>query len=362
MASTTNAYTQEHLDRALALRKEGVPTLRIAKDPGVGGASAPTITRWFKIVDSGGQVKFWRDDPIRRLIKVGYSFGELTIEKDMGLLQRRGYRKGDARKWLTRCSCGKSREIWDDNLRRLITNFLREENGEPTVGQENTYHCKQNPIHYMPFKVGDVIGDLEFIGFGEIDDNTTTHNLEVKALCNRCSNWSRENPYLVKGAQINWRIKKLRDGTQDVLSCGCYTANRTHGLTSLDDDGRVSWFFARWNALKQNSKEKGIPFTITIEDLMELGIPETCPVLGIPIELPSGEKNKKNLRTPNSPSIDKFIPELGYVKGNVHIISWQANRLKNDGTPEEWRKIARWCDEQEKLSTEKAANKTAEPS
>jgi hypothetical protein len=34
---------------------------------------------------------------------------------------------------------------------------------------------------------------------------------------------------------------------------------------------------------------------------------------------------------------------LGYVKGNVQVISWRANRLKSDGLPEEWTKIAEWC-------------------
>ena len=37
------------------------------------------------------------------------------------------------------------------------------------------------------------------------------------------------------------------------------------------------------------------------------------------------------------------MPELGYVKGNVQVISWRANRLKSDGLPEEWTKIAEWC-------------------
>ena len=48
----------------------------------------------------------------------------------------------------------------------------------------------------------------------------------------------------------------------------------------------------------------------------------------------------------NSPTLDKFIPSKGYVKGNVQIISWRANSLKSDGSPDEWIKIAKWCQQE----------------
>lgn len=38
---------------------------------------------------------------------------------------------------------------------------------------------------------------------------------------------------------------------------------------------------------------------------------------------------------PDSPSLDRVIPELGYVPGNVIVISWRANNLKRDATIEE---------------------------
>jgi hypothetical protein len=34
-------------------------------------------------------------------------------------------------------------------------------------------------------------------------------------------------------------------------------------------------------------------------------------------------------------SIDKIVPALGYVKGNVIIVSNRANIIKNNATPEE---------------------------
>lgn len=72
---------------------------------------------------------------------------------------------------------------------------------------------------------------------------------------------------------------------------------------------------------RKRAIENNIPFNITIEDIF---IPELCPILGIPIK--RADKYQSN----NSPSLDKFIPELGYVKGNVWIVSAKANRLKSN--------------------------------
>ena len=67
------------------------------------------------------------------------------------------------------------------------------------------------------------------------------------------------------------------------------------------------------------------------------------PVLGIPINISLG----RGRRQPDSPSLDKFYPEKGYVKGNIQVISWRANRIKSDGTSDEWIKIAKWCQEED---------------
>lgn len=37
----------------------------------------------------------------------------------------------------------------------------------------------------------------------------------------------------------------------------------------------------------------------------------------------------------NSASIDRVRPELGYVPGNVVVMSLKANRIKNNATAEE---------------------------
>lgn len=78
------------------------------------------------------------------------------------------------------------------------------------------------------------------------------------------------------------------------------------------------------------AKKKNLPFDISPQDLV---IPLICPVLGIPIGI------SPKIYSDNSPSLDKINPKLGYVKDNVRIISFRANRLKCDMTKEEAKKI-----------------------
>jgi hypothetical protein len=73
-----------------------------------------------------------------------------------------------------------------------------------------------------------------------------------------------------------------------------------------------------------------VPFDITYKDIP---IPEFCPVLGIKLV-----KNTPRVKF-NSATIDRINPSLGYVKGNVIIISCKANQIKNNGTPDEILKV-----------------------
>ncbi len=84
---------------------------------------------------------------------------------------------------------------------------------------------------------------------------------------------------------------------------------------------------------RYRSKKYNIPFNITIDDLNEC---DTCPVLGIPLQ------SNTDYAKYNSYSIDRIIPELGYVKGNVCIISYKANTIKNNATLEELEKVVIW--------------------
>lgn len=84
---------------------------------------------------------------------------------------------------------------------------------------------------------------------------------------------------------------------------------------------------------RKRAREKNIPFDLAVEDLV---IPQFCPVLGIELCVNDGYAQH------NSISLDRVIPELGYVKGNVAIISYRANTIKGDSSIEDLEKVLVW--------------------
>ena len=91
------------------------------------------------------------------------------------------------------------------------------------------------------------------------------------------------------------------------------------------------------NTARKRAKKNNIPFNLT-EDYLKSIYPSDmiCPVLGF--EMSMGLDGNGWVDT--SPSLDRIIPEKGYVQGNVVVISMRANSIKRDATPGELRKVA----------------------
>jgi hypothetical protein len=107
--------------------------------------------------------------------------------------------------------------------------------------------------------------------------------------------------------------------------CSRSCQNVIHGLSRrLTTDKR----YEIWCGVKKRAKQNGTIFSLLIEDIPD--IPLVCPILGIKIEA-------NNIAGPldSSPSLDRIIPSLGYIRGNIRIISNRANRLRSDATTHE---------------------------
>lgn len=85
-----------------------------------------------------------------------------------------------------------------------------------------------------------------------------------------------------------------------------------------------------WRGAKSRASRFGLEFNIEVTDIT---IPETCPILMVPLRR----------KTRYAPSLDRIDPTIGYVKGNIAVISSHANKMKNNSTPQELKDFALWA-------------------
>lgn len=78
-----------------------------------------------------------------------------------------------------------------------------------------------------------------------------------------------------------------------------------------------------WKMARHRAKEGNIEFSISPADIL---VPEFCPYL----ETKFSFENKATI-----PSLDRIDPTKGYIKGNIQVISWMANQMKNNASIEQ---------------------------
>lgn len=88
-----------------------------------------------------------------------------------------------------------------------------------------------------------------------------------------------------------------------------------------------------WAKYRHRNGQYQSPFDLTEADLEW---PDECPALGIKLRYEAQSDRSAD----DVPTIDRINSSLGYVRGNVQILSRKANRIKNDGSPEEVMMVA----------------------
>ena len=101
-----------------------------------------------------------------------------------------------------------------------------------------------------------------------------------------------------------------------------FSSPKTNEKTIIKSPEYIIWYRA-----KQNSKDRGLEFNISVEDII---IPSHCPYLNIPLLTEQSSHHSKSYY-----SIDRIDSSKGYIKGNIQIISLLANTMKNDATTEQ---------------------------
>src|SRR5579885_1802887 len=127
------------------------------------------------------------------------------------------------------------------------------------------------------------------------------------------------------------------------VSCGCQLkqvgrriglSSIKHGGSSKDASVDKKIQFQILQHIRQRARANGYETDLELSDIPE--VPDVCPVLGIKL------KKGKGPLSDFSVSIDKINPNLPYLKkykNNLRLISYRANRIKNDATIDELEKI-----------------------
>lgn len=149
------------------------------------------------------------------------------------------------------------------------------------------------------------------------------------------------------GREIEVCMGSLTSGATQ--SCGCLNKDtgREVGLWSNKKHGGASMFasvddrvrFQILQHIRRRARSNGYETDLQMDDFPVLG--DTCPVLGIKF------KKHKGALADESVSIDKVNPNLPYLKkykDNLRFISYRANRIKNDATLEELRKVVEYVE------------------
>jgi hypothetical protein len=95
------------------------------------------------------------------------------------------------------------------------------------------------------------------------------------------------------------------------------------------------WVYKAINNAKSRAKVRGVPFDLTADYVRGLVVP-VCPALGVDLEY----FNSKS--TDSSASLDAFVPHLGYIVGNVYVVSKLANSIKTNATAAQVAAVGKW--------------------
>lgn len=134
--------------------------------------------------------------------------------------------------------------------------------------------------------------------------------------------------YSLESIAVRYNVSKQRM-YQVLQSLGIPTLERTKKSFKATWGEKEHW---AWKAITNRIAGASKPTKWELFSSLEL--PDVCPALGIPLDY-----GPKGVRNDTSPSLDRLIPTLGYVPGNVVVLSWRANRIKNDGSMEEVKRI-----------------------
>jgi len=166
-------------------------------------------------------------------------------------------------------------------------------------------------------------------------------------MCNFCKKIKKYTAYRI--------VKALKKGKEKGKFIGWRTVNNDYRasrcLACEKQEFEVRYaknpFPQMVSNAKIRSKADGRIFNISTEYIKSIFPKDArCPVLGVKFDMTL----KKGGTQKHSPTLDKIIPEKGYVKGNLIIVSWIVNRIKGDVNYDEMEKILKYYLKNKKMT------------
>lgn len=98
--------------------------------------------------------------------------------------------------------------------------------------------------------------------------------------------------------------------------------------------------------IRQRAAERGVPFASTLITASFIAAwllkQRTCECCGVAFRF--ARRGAAGTKCAASASIDRFVPERGYVPGNIHLLCARCNEVKGVATSAELRRVTDWMD------------------
>lgn len=301
-SSPRPTYAEAVRIEALRLHQEGVATREIARKLKVG--SDATVRKWIR-----GESQLVRKAKIDRC---GIKVGLLVVKEEVPFEDVPNKPDGSRPSskhiyWRLVCSSCNREKVWPwDSVDQLSRRIAR--------GQSNLKGCNWCELGTATDYTEQIVGAWKAIRWRKVPNKTPSIKSETLVewfckctICNKTERWVRASQ--LSSIERGQASNKSKEG----VGCGCNTKPLRDSYREFGREAMV-WYYD----IKKRAKKENLPFDLDPSDLAN--IPDQCPVLGIPL---IKTKLERLGATDNAPSVDKFIPELGYVKSNIHIISYR---------------------------------------
>jgi hypothetical protein len=153
-------------------------------------------------------------------------------------------------------------------------------------------------------------------------------------LSERSKEWYINNIDKRKASQREWTKRTVEQRKQ----------KRLENLDSINRKKEENLPKHILGTIKQRCKKRGLDFNLEESDII---LPENCPVFGFKLNYTQGRGYKRD-----GYSVDRINPSLGYVKGNIQILSQLANFMKQDADDKELQMFADWINRKDFKTSE----------